>query len=154
MVLRQRMKILVAFLPAAAGIWGCASTGQAQPRRLQARERPYLVDVPIPYGFRIVDEASEHRMTGRRRVYVRHVYEGHADIYDVQAFFVEHMAQTGWQLVHSGSVKGQHDMRFEKGSESCTLKLTPASRWSDLVRIEAMILQEERGQPSSKKRPS
>lgn len=85
-------------------------------------------------------------MTGKRRLYVRHVYEGKGDLYAVRNFYVERMPQHGWQIVYAGQIKGTHEVRFEKGQESCTI--TIAGSGSSLgrgVEVQLIIRQEERG---------
>ena len=59
--------------------------------RMMAKERPYYADVPIPVGFEFIAEASEDSMTGRRRLYARHVYEGRADLFSVLNFYKDYM---------------------------------------------------------------
>ena len=76
---------------------GCVAAGCNQTRsgghevRLIASSRPYEPDVPIPVGFRLVDEASEDRSTGVSRLYLRHLYHGKADKHAVRGFYREQM---------------------------------------------------------------
>ncbi len=133
---------------------GCGPQAR-EPMRMMAKQRPYFSDVPIPMGFQIIEKASEDSMTGKRRVYVRHVYEGRADPYAVRDFYIERMPQYKWQMVNAGQVEGIHTMRFVKAQESCTLTIQRSkSAWGGTVRIQLLIMQEERGTQADRKRAS
>ncbi len=124
--------------------WGCGPRA-AEPMRMMAKQRPYFSDVPVPMGFSILEEASEDSGTGKRRLYARHVYEGSADLYAVKQFYIERMPQYKWQLANTVHVGGRHQMRFEKGQESCTLTIERAgSGWGSKIRVQLIIMQEER----------
>lgn len=133
-------------------VLGCGpSTGDAM--RIMAKQRPYFLDVPVPMGFELVVDASEDSMTGRRRLYARHVYEGRAEIYAVKHFYQDRMPQYKWQMVNAIHVQGVHEMRFEKGQEACSIRISPPkSGWGGKVRVQIIIMQEERGTPADRKR--
>jgi len=128
--------------------WGCADRGvqTAHEVRLIAA-RPYEPDVPVPGGFELVDSASEDRSTGVTRLYLRHVYEGRADKYAVRNFYREQMPLARWSMVSDGNVKGDINMRFEKGAESCTVLIADGpGRFSATARIQVIVAREDRGQ--------
>lgn len=122
------------------------------PMRMMAKERPYYADVPVPMGFKFLAEASEDSMTGRRRLYARHVYEGRADLFSVLNFYKDRMPQYNWQMVNAVNVKGVHTLQFEKGQESCSMEIRNAkSKWGgSKVRVQMIIMQEERGTASNR----
>ena len=117
-----------------------SAVAQSAPVRL---ELPKIqTDVPLPKNFSIIEDESEERLTGTRRVYVRHRYEGRGDPLAVRKFYLEHMPEALWQLVSRSSVKGTHELRFQKHSEAATITISRARRWGK-VRIEIMILQKD-----------
>jgi hypothetical protein len=111
--------------------------------RLVAAPRPYEPDVPIPSGFRIVDDATEDRSTGTMRLYLRHVYTGAADKYAVRNFYREQMPLARWSKVSDGNVRGLCTLRFVKGNESCVVEIGDASQFK--TRIQVLVSLEQRG---------
>lgn len=133
----------------AMGLW--ALSGCQQPtERLMARERPYFPDVPIPIGFGIVEKDSKDRMSGTKRVFVQHVYEGDGDSYQVRGFYQERMPQHKWVPVQAGNVGDRHRLEFKKGDELCTITITPGS-WGQ-TRFEIMIVQTGTGGTAAEKK--
>ena len=133
----------------AAVLWvlgmGCGPSA-AEPTRLLARQRAPISDLPVPMGFRILEAESEDAYTGRRRLYVRHVYEGSGEPFAVRNFYRDRMPQYHWQLVSSVHVAGTHSMVFEKGQESCTVTVSRSkSGWRSGIRVQIIIMPEERG---------
>lgn len=123
---------------------GCGSQS-AEPSRLTPKQRPPISDLPVPRGFRILEDESEDAYTGRRRLYVRHVYEGPGEPFTVRNFYRERMPQYKWELVNSVHVSGTHSMVFEKGPESCTVTISRSkSRWRSGIRVQIIIMPEER----------
>ena len=114
--------------------------------------RPLGERTEIP-GFKLVENACEDQSTGTRRLYLRHLYQGKADKYAARKFYREQMPRARWALVSDRNVKGEYTLRFEKGTESCTLHITDGEgRMSRNIRIQVIIVQEERGQSSSNAR--
>jgi hypothetical protein len=115
--------------------------------RLAAAATPYERDIPIPNGFRLVERACEDQSTGTRRLYLRHTYEGRAaDRYAVRTFYRDQMPRAQWTLVSDGNVKGSYTMRFEKGTEACTVLISDVpSRLGVNTRVQVIVTQEERG---------
>ncbi len=137
----------------AAVLWvlgmGCGPNA-AEPTRLLARQRAPISDLPVPMGFRILEDESEDAYTGRRRLYVRHVYEGSGEPFTVRNFYRDRMPQYQWQLVSSVHVAGTHSMVFEKGQESCTVTVSRyKSGWRSGIRVQIIIMPEERGTQAS-----
>ncbi len=137
----------------AAVLWilgmGCGPRA-AEPTRLMARQRAPISDLPVPMGFRILEDESEDAYTGRRRLYVRHVYEGSGEPFAVRNFYRDRMPQYQWQLVNSVHVAGTHSMVFEKGQELCTVTVSRyKSGWRSGIRVQIIIMPEERGTQAS-----
>jgi len=91
----------------AAVLWvrgmGCGPNG-AEPTRLMARQRAPISDLPVPRGSRILEDESEDVYTGRRRLYVRHVYAGSGEPFAVRDFYRDRRPQ-----YHSAT--GEHRSR-------------------------------------------
>ena len=124
---------------------GCGPQA-AEPVRLMAKQRSLISDLPVPKGFRILEDESEDAYTGRRRLYVRHVYAGSGEPFAVRNFYRDRMPQYKWQLVNTVHVSGTHSMVFQKGQESCTVAISRSkSGWKSGVRVQIIIMPEERG---------
>lgn len=124
---------------------GCGPRA-AGPVRLMAKQQSPISDLPVPLGFRILEDESEDAYTGRRRLYVRHVYAGSGEPFTVRNFYRDRMPQYKWQLVNTVHVAGTHSMVFQKGQESCTVTISRSkSGWSSGIRVQIIIMPEERG---------
>ncbi len=128
----------------AAGCGGSASKGREI--RLVASARPYELDLPIPIGFKLLDSASEDHSTGVARLYLRHLYVGRADKYAVRNFYREQMPLSRWSKVSDQNIRGVCTLRFEKGSESCTVDIRESGRGlSTRTEVQVLVAQEQRG---------
>jgi calcineurin-like phosphoesterase family protein len=111
------------------------------------RGRPFEPDLPVPANFALVEQASEDRSTGTRRLYLRHVYTGSADKYAVRNFYREQMPLARWTKVSDGNVQGFLTMRFEKNDESCSVTITgSAHAFSNKTKVQIVVAREEWGQ--------
>ncbi len=133
----------------AAVLWalglGCGPQA-AEPMRLMAKQRAPVADLPVPMGFRIMEDESEDAYTGRRRLYLRHVYAGSGEPFAVRNFYRDRMPQYKWQLVNAVFAAGTHSMVFQKGQESCTVAISRSkSGWKSGIRVQIIIMPEERG---------
>ncbi len=127
---------------------GCSQSAQTgEDGRLLPQGNPYARDIPVPMGFKMVEDACEDQLTGTRRLYLRHTYEGRArDKHAVRSFYEEQMPRARWTLVSNRNVKGTFALRFEKGGEACTITIRDAGRsLSANTQIEVVVVQEERG---------
>ena len=138
------LRIVVA-LGACLALCGCQMSSPKQSMRLVPSPRPFEADIPVPAGFRFVEQASEDRSTGTTRLYLRHVYRGEGNKYEVRNFYREQMPLARWVKVSDGNVKGEYNMRFEKGLEACNIRIQSAPSNRDLTEIQVIISQEERG---------
>ena len=119
---------------------GCAGTQETGWKRsLAASPRPYEPDIPLPQGFRLVDQSSEDWAAGPIR-FVRHRYSGRADKHAVRRFYIEQMPLVRWTAVSKGSMDGCHTLRFRRQDESCTVTIAdgPGRRFGQ-VRVEVLI---------------
>ncbi len=125
---------------------GCAAEPRETGDVRLVRGRPFEPDIPVPAHFVMVEESSEDRSTGTRRLYLRHEYEGDGDKYAVRGFYREQMPLARWSKAGDGNIKGEFNMRFEKGDESCTVLISDhPSLWSRRTRVRIIVASEERG---------
>ena len=126
---------------AVIGLWGCRSSQtRARSATLVASHTPFHRDVPVPSGFRMVDQASEDWSNGSVR-YVRHEYRGRADKLAVRAFYRKQMPLVRWTLLDDSNVQGRIGMRFDRGGESCTISIEDySSGWSGAVSVQVLIV--------------
>ena len=137
--------IRVLTLLGACALGGCATGGGTPQVRLVPDPRPVEPDIPLPLGFRLVDQASEdHRSAGSQRLYLRHEYAGKADKHAIRTFYREQMPLARWRLLSDANVKGDFSMRFEKGSESCTIQITDRDKvFSKAATVRVVVAHEE-----------
>ncbi len=150
MILRKVTQLGRLVIPAFVSIVaiGCAQSGQTgEDGRLLPQANPYARDIPVPMGFKMVEDACEDQLTGSRRLYLRHTYEGRAhDKHAIRSFYEEQMPRVRWTLVSNRNVKGTFALRFEKGGEACTITIRDAGRSLRAnTQIEVVVVQEERG---------
>ncbi len=113
--------------------------------RLVPAARTFERDIPVPVGFRFVESASEDFSAGGSRLYLRHLYQGKANKYNVRNFYREQMPLAQWTLVSDGNVKGEYQMRWEKGHEVCRLVIRDGKGVAgDVAEVQVIISQEAR----------
>jgi hypothetical protein len=125
---------------------GCKGTNEQEPVRLVASQQVYESDVPLPVGFSLLEKVSEYRSTGSARLYLRHTYVGGANKHGVRTFYREQMPSVGWGMVSEGNVKGEYTLRFEKGTESCSVLIRDRRRLTGGTEVQVVISQEQRGE--------
>lgn len=130
-------------------IWAVACAGCLQPEpvlepvELKPMTRSFERDVPVPVGFEFIERSSEDASTGARRLYLRHVYAGRANKISVRDFYREQMPLARWVRRSDGNVEGEYTLRFEKGTESCTVMIRDRERVRGGVEIVVIIRQED-----------
>jgi hypothetical protein len=112
----------------------------SSPGRLTPKPTPYISDVPVPSGFKLVEKSTDDYVSGGVRV-VRHDYEGRADRAALRSFYQEQMPGFRWTRISDQNIKGEITMRFEKGNESCTVVIRPTSGdWLDQSSVRVTIV--------------
>lgn len=121
-------------------VGGCAgTTPPARNASLVSSAQPYEPGIPLPAGFRLVDQASEDWSSGPVR-YVRHRYVGRADKYAVRKFYREQMPLVRWTATSESNVNGRIMMRFRRQNESCTVTIEDdTSGFARRVAVQVMI---------------
>lgn len=119
-------RVVWALVPIAAllCLGGCEmfQTPEARPHaQLVAAPRPFESDIPVPTGFRIVEDVSEDYRQGGKRVFVRHRYVGSAPKITVRTFYRDQMPLARWTPMRDFSLKSRITMQFQKGEDYCTL---------------------------------
>ncbi len=140
--------------PLAVALAGCQGSGivGGTATRLTPRSVPYISDVPLPTGFRLVEKTTDDYVSGGTRV-VRHDYQGHADRAALRNFYQEQMPNYRWTRISDQNIKGEITLRFEKANEQCTVLIRPASGdWFDstIIRVTIMPLDRSGRDPSAR----
>ena len=104
---------------------------------LIAISKPYVPDVPVPLNFKIVENRSIDFGSGSAR-YVRHVYKGKADKWDVKGFYEKQMPINRWSLVTYINEDGEISLDYEKGNERCRVMVTGGD-WLYPVRVTVRL---------------
>lgn len=140
---------------------GCVTTG-SKPQRpadhpppMPTRGRSFEPDLPVPAGFTLVEDASEDRSTGSRRLYLRHEYRGKADKYALRTFYREQMPLARWTRTADGNIEGEITMVFEKQGEYCTITIRDADdNHSGMVNVRVVVARQQGGPaPPERKQP-
>ena len=102
---------------------GCAaSRPDTAVLELVPSPNPYVEDIPIPVGFRMVDSSSEDWVSADIR-YLRHRYTGKADKVSARVFYREQMPLVRWTPISDAQIHGRYTMRFERERETCTIEI-------------------------------
>lgn len=108
----------------AALLAGCATTNDRTPAAVQ---NPMLDDVPLPSGFRLVDDRSVGSTSGKVRI-GKYEYAGGTDRTEVARFYKEIMPSAGWALKNESFDRGTSELYFESNAESCVIKVKRETR--------------------------
>jgi len=103
---------------------GCGP-GKELPAAAAPAVNPRLPDVPVPFGFKFIEDKSKDRMAGGTRE-VEHRYEGDAPVRQVSEFYRLHMQSFGWTLKEETFAGGRQRFTFQKGAETCYISI-----WDD-----------------------
>jgi hypothetical protein len=106
------------------GIFG---TSGKEGGSVSAVQHPTLEGVPLPSGFRLVDERSFGVSTGGSRV-GRFEFRGDMDRSRVATFFKQNMPGGGWNLQKEDFDHGIYELRFQSDAEECTIRLKSEGR--------------------------
>jgi hypothetical protein len=143
--------VVVAGLTIAVSAVGCQNQGQTwswggtqTPKRIVAGPALDPPDVPVPTGFKPVEDRSSDQSSGSIRN-VWHEYRGRSDRAALRNFYREQMASYRWVLVSDQNIKGEVTLRYEKGDEECVVMIRPVWNILDQTLIRVTITRLERG---------
>jgi hypothetical protein len=119
-------------LPACESLGLSKSPGSPEGPTASAVRHPTLDDIPVPTGFRLVDDHSVSRIDGHFRV-VRFEFIGDMERASLNRFYKEYMAAGGWTLRQERFDRGIYDMRFESDAEECLIRLKPENKRTAIV---------------------
>ena len=72
---------------------------------------------------------------------MRHRYRGRADKCAVRGFYREQMPLVRWVPISDGNVHGRITMRFQRGTESCTITIEEERRGlSRYAAVEVLVV--------------
>lgn len=137
----------------AAGVSGCASQANRAPRELQSAppmEYPLLRGIPVPRGYRVLEDRSLARETSTYRV-ARYEFVGSDSPAAVHAFFLKQMPEAGFVLVQRREEDGVHQLRFQSPDEECAIRIGRRSMQTYFV-IDVGPLPKTDGLPGARQR--
>lgn len=112
--------------PAALALAGCSAFGSSvdeSPRTSDpARQHPTVEGIPIPNGFRYVDDKSIFFSSGAIRAGI-YEFSGSTDVIAVYRFYKDYMGQAGFTLRQEWGDRGEYYLRFDSSTEECMVKL-------------------------------
>jgi hypothetical protein len=134
---RLERVVLAALGPVVLG--GCAGE-PAGPTILDASEHPYVTDLPLPAGFKLVERLSEDRVMAGHRV-VNHIYHGKGSLQAVKNFYQQSMPQADWEPVGQSLNKGVYLLSYRKGQELSEIRIErmPSGLFGTLTQIRGTI---------------
>lgn len=138
---------VLAGLVALAG--GCTSMNDRAPSAVQ---NPMLDDVPLPSGFRLVDDRSVGSTSGKVRI-GKYEYSGGLERSEVARFYKEIMPSAGWSLKNESFHHGVSELYFESNAENCVIRVRPESRKTLLV-VDVRPLVRGGGETRAERRPA
>lgn len=111
---------------AAVGLSGAACSNSNRPISPMPMQHPMLEHVPLPSGFRLVDDKSRATSTGEAR-WAQCVFSGRADRAEVYQFFEANMPAGGWKLREKHLLDGGvYELHYESQQERCDVRI-----WQD-----------------------
>lgn len=100
---------------------GCKKETGA-PTILESRAQTFVADVPVPKGFNLDREKSDHSYTeGRRKI--KHFYMGGKDLQSVRNFYYDKMPSGQWRLVDETLAAGVYTLKYKKFEEACEVRI-------------------------------
>src|SRR4051812_961851 len=79
--------------------------GEGGPTQIPARKNPYVLDIPVPEGFKLNEGKSSNKSLPTVR-WVDHTYEGGKDPMAVRNFYVISMPTQAWQVMSDTANEG------------------------------------------------
>lgn len=117
----HRSSLWLGILLLAAFVSGCKKETGA-PTILESRAQPFVADVPVPKGFNLDRQKSDHTYTeGRRKI--KHYYMGSEDLQAVRNFYYQKMPSGQWRLVDETLSAGVYTLKYKKFEEACEVRI-------------------------------
>lgn len=116
-----RLVLMITSVLAGTLLSGCAKE-PVTPTILQASNAPFVQDLPVPVGFKLMERMSEDRSVPGKRS-VKHVYQGKERPMAVNNFYRHYMPQANWELLEQRLDKGVYSLKYRKGPELCDLRI-------------------------------
>ncbi len=143
--MRVNSTVLVTAWSCAILAGGCVNDDTG-PTMLAQKAQPYVEDIPVPKGFKLLPKKSEHHRYGGGRE-IDHIYEGRGDPIAVRSFYEHYMPDSGWKLIDETLRKGDgvQLMTYRKGSEQCEIRIerAPAAIIGRVTHVRASIRSED-----------
>ncbi len=122
---------LAATVTTGALLFGCANVNTTSNTTLStshgtaasAVQHPFLENIPLPQGFRLVPERSVARESGRYRM-AKCEFEGAVAPEQVTAFYQNYMPSAQFRLKTRNLEAGEYRLRFESGTEECNIRVS------------------------------
>lgn len=90
-------------------------------KELQGQARTHMPDVPVPVGFKLVDDRSRSYKNNTGLRWVDYLYKGRKNKLDVIAFYEKQMPSYQWTPQLTQSVQGRTALDFTKEHERCRI---------------------------------
>lgn len=101
--------------------------------------RPPFADLPVPIGFKLIEDLSRDHVTAGRRT-VDHTYQGRDDKYEVERFYLTQMPLKDWKLMDRKMDGGRFRIRFARPAEQCEIQINdPQSLMGSRTTIHIMV---------------
>ena len=149
MISKDPLKMLVFSLVAVflvVLVGGCAPTVSTDPLEKQVAGTPsdqvplipqkitVVSDLPVPARMKIKESIS-HSYEGAGGRTVNYTYEGWVDMRRVHRFYLDQMPLSNWQLLANNYDRGVYSLTFQKGAETCTVRIHKSLITSTVVQL-------------------
>lgn len=109
-------------------VYGVAEGGDGPAPGLVPMARTPVEDVPVPIGFKMIEEMSRSHVAGDRRR-VKHAYRGRVDKFDARRFYARQMPLSDWKPISEQFLGGEYVLQFAKGGELAEVTIASERSW-------------------------
>ncbi len=139
-------------------LWGCETSSSSGPVAVttdqtplpEPLEHPMLKGIPVPTGFRIVQDHSQVRHRGSMRD-AQCEFQGTLIPSEVARFYEHYMPTAHFKLGPKIYINGEYTLRFESNNEECNVLIRPKGSKTILI-IDVGPLW--KGEPEPEPRPT
>ena len=124
MKMHSRNALLCMLTLVASFVTACSQKETGSPTMIEARQQPFVADVPVPQKFKLNERESTHKMIAGRRS-IKHLYEGKPSTLLTRNFYVQNMPKHGWQLINEHLLRNIYELKYRKGEERCEIRIEP-----------------------------